>query len=83
MRLGFLVNTRLVVFVFLRGAEATCANVLVRNLAVHLGYNLMNIGFESAFCLSVGVTYVVSRDLSFTAYIANSAHNRPPKASKR
>ena len=59
---------------FLKGSDASCANVTARFLTVfHVG-NFLYVYLESSSRFTVGVAYVVTRRLTFTANIAYSGH---------
>ena len=55
-------------------SEATGANVFARFFPVDFDFHLVYVGVERAFRVTVGVTYVVARNLTFTANNTYSAH---------
>ena len=59
---------------FLKGSNASCANVTVRFFTVFNVGNLLYVYLERSSGFTVGVAYVVTRRLTFTAYIAYSRH---------
>ncbi len=65
---------RLRVLVLFRRAQTTGANVLVRNLAVYIGRNFMDIGVEAALGLFVRVADVVAGYSAFAADRTYLAH---------
>ena len=59
---------------FFKGSDASSANVARRFLAVFYVGNLLYVYLERSSRFTVGVAYVVTRSLTFTAYIAYSRH---------
>ena len=59
---------------FFKGSDTSCANVAVRFLAVFNVGNLLYVYFERSSRFTVGVAYVVTACLTFTANIAYSRH---------
>ena len=59
---------------FLKGSDASCANVTVHFFPVFNVGNLLYVYLERSSRFTVGVAYVVTRRLTFTAYIAYSGH---------
>ena len=74
---GFLFCLKVIgksVVLFFRRAQATRANVFVRNFAVDFGRYFMDIGVETAFCLFVRVADVIAGHFTFTANRTYFAH---------
>ena len=59
---------------FLKRSNASCANVTVGFFTVFNVGNLLYVYLERSSGFTVGVAYVVTRRLTFTAYIAYSRH---------
>ena len=59
---------------FLKGSDASSANVTVGFLPVFYVRNLLNVYFERSSRFTVGVAYVVTGRLTFSANIAYSRH---------
>ena len=67
-------GTKLFSVRFLKGSDASCANVTVRFFTVFYVGNLLYVYLESSSRFTVRVAYVVTRRLTFTANIAYSGH---------